>query len=557
MKIKISLVLIFFIQIFCYAEFKQIATTYNTKLNYSDIVEIFIEECKKPHFEYTIWYPEVYTKEEEQNYAWAVYTCNNGYTNTDTGRHVAERSVWLYTKNGRIAFKTFEESTRTGEYYTSDSFEIKKNTRANFINDCLKWLQRYNKTWNTSELNAFDTFFEYTDNTNLFNIASQCNLKDFLLFLLKNGYNENQKDLIGLSPLHWAAIKGHKEIAQILIQSFADVNIRGIDNWTPLMYAINWNNNEIIQMLLNAGADVNVYASKKINENDDFLPTPLLLSIGRRNNYYTKLLITSGAKINPNNDSALRLAIKYKNSKDIIESIIDRKKNLLSIVPDDYTDLIISAYKNNLEEIKKIKSQGIDLSSKNIDGITPLMFAAANNSLEVIDFLIDSNVNVNVLSERDKYSALHYATYFNSIEAVDKLLKAGIDQELKNNAGWPAYTYAFATNEQEILKLLLSNDKKYVYNSSVRRNIEIKIDGSSYFYYMTNNYDALKYELKKLGFIEPITGDFIENQYLSDFVKEKMRELNCSYSITLSNGVQILNYYKESETPKIVYLEKN
>jgi len=75
--------------------------------------------------------------------------------------------------------------------------------------------------------------------------------------LLKKGADINQ---VGLyrdgSALHLAARSGQQEIAQLLIDSGATVDIRDLSDYTPLHNAA-WNGNlDMVKLLLNAGADI-------------------------------------------------------------------------------------------------------------------------------------------------------------------------------------------------------------------------------------------------------------------------------------------------------------
>jgi len=68
---------------------------------------------------------------------------------------------------------------------------------------------------------------------------------------LDDGTEVNAKDGTGRTPLHWAAIEGHKEIAELLIAEGADVNAKTNDGKTPLDEAINpfYNKTEIANLL--------------------------------------------------------------------------------------------------------------------------------------------------------------------------------------------------------------------------------------------------------------------------------------------------------------------
>ena len=73
---------------------------------------------------------------------------------------------------------------------------------------------------------------------------------------LNDGTEVNAKGGTGRTPLHWAAIEGHKEIAELLIAEGADVNAKG-DDGTPLQFAAIVGSGEIVELLIANGADVN------------------------------------------------------------------------------------------------------------------------------------------------------------------------------------------------------------------------------------------------------------------------------------------------------------
>lgn len=89
----------------------------------------------------------------------------------------------------------------------------------------------------------------------------------------------------------------------------------------------------------------------------------------------------------------------------------------------------------------------------------------------------------------------------------------------------------------------------------VRRNVEVKITGVPYKYFMTDDYDALRTELASYNCRAPSSSDLWENPVLAQSVRDKMQELGVRWSITVSNNSGILNYYTPNEQPRIVYLK--
>ena len=67
----------------------------------------------------------------------------------------------------------------------------------------------------------------------------------------------NAKDKLGVTPLFYAAFKGYKEIAKLLIAEGADVNTKNYYLLTPLHDAADEGRNEIVELLIAEGADVN------------------------------------------------------------------------------------------------------------------------------------------------------------------------------------------------------------------------------------------------------------------------------------------------------------
>src|SRR5262245_59152703 len=65
----------------------------------------------------------------------------------------------------------------------------------------------------------------------------------------------------GSTPLHLAALEGHSAIAQLLIDSRAEVNARGPRNETPLHLAMYDGHRELAELLLDHKADLNAQNS--------------------------------------------------------------------------------------------------------------------------------------------------------------------------------------------------------------------------------------------------------------------------------------------------------
>jgi ankyrin repeat protein len=124
---------------------------------------------------------------------------------------------------------------------------------------------------------------------------------------LATGTNVKLKNAKGATPLLYAAIGGHKEIAELLIEKSADVNVKDGDGGTPLHHATN---KEIAELLIDKVADVNA-------KNWEGL-TPLHYAAFTGRKEIAELLIAAGADVNVKDDNGntpLDWAIGYKQTE--------------------------------------------------------------------------------------------------------------------------------------------------------------------------------------------------------------------------------------------------
>ncbi|AEX62044.1 putative ankyrin repeat protein [Megavirus vitis] len=144
--------------------------------------------------------------------------------------------------------------------------------------------------------------------------------------LLKRGANINAVDMYGNSALMLACSQNDVELAELLIRSGIDVNIKSNCNMTALIsaaYNSGHNNNiDLIKLLLEHGADVNfinIYGRTALDAACDYK--------NKCDNLQTiKLLLDHWCDVNIKNENgynALMIACQYPNSLDTIKLLID------------------------------------------------------------------------------------------------------------------------------------------------------------------------------------------------------------------------------------------
>ena len=96
-------------------------------------------------------------------------------------------------------------------------------------------------------------------------------------------------DARGFTPLHWAAIRHHEELAMKLLAAGAAANVTGADGGSPLHWACHHDQPDLVRALLAAGADPNLA--------NQWGRTPLHAAARRNCHDVVKVLVSTGARL--------------------------------------------------------------------------------------------------------------------------------------------------------------------------------------------------------------------------------------------------------------------
>ena len=86
--------------------------------------------------------------------------------------------------------------------------------------------------------------------------------------------------------------------------------------------------------------------------------------------------------------------------------------------------------------------------------------------------------------------------------------------------------------------------------------VVVEIFGRPYTYYMTDSRIMINAKLAEIGCRDVHPIDLRLNPSLATSVREKMAEVGAKYSLTLSNGAFVLNYYRPGKTPFLAFLNE-
>jgi ankyrin repeat protein len=223
-----------------------------------------------------------------------------------------------------------------------------------------------------------------------------------------------------VSPLAAALGRGHLDVAQLLYEHGADVDVRGYAERTPLYGASCSGNIEIARWLLNRGAKLNFW-------DDYYMWTPLHLAAFVGHTEMTRLLLYHKAD-----------------------------KNARTQNPEGEIPLHLASREGHLDIARLFLEHGVDVNVPDNHLSTPLHLASRDGQLEVARLLIENGANVD---SRDSVGStpLHLASRNGRINIARLLMENGASVDAKDNDGRTVFQVAQG-QDKEIQKLLLEHD---------------------------------------------------------------------------------------------------
>lgn len=269
-------------------------------------------------------------------------------------------------------------------------------------------------------------------------------------------YNRCDRDYSGVSPLMYACVNGHFEIADYLVKNGADINAQDSIGWNALMYSILGRNmddhkrKKLITLLIEHGADVNMKDSSKC--------TALMMACRSNNFMATKLLLDAGASVNEQSDTGRTALLNIKRdfikSNPIVELLVKNGADINLQDEDGITFFMRLCEVGDVKDIAKMYEYVTDVNIEDWQNRTALMHALfVQGNLQIVDFLISKGAK----TETEEESVLHWAAMNSDRDVFLHLYRKGASIIFEDNTGKDVFDKACIYGRYDLIDVMLEN----------------------------------------------------------------------------------------------------
>jgi ankyrin repeat protein len=263
--------------------------------------------------------------------------------------------------------------------------------------------------------------------------------------LIKQAIDVNSAQGDGMSALHWAALNGNAEIADLLIHAGANVRATTrLGAYTPLFMAAKAGYSTLVDILLKAGADPKTPAMDGI--------TPLMMAASSGSVESLEFLIKAGAEINAveteRGQTALIFAATF-NQPDAIKTLlthgalVDKKSNPLKpavrapqglVQPVQQRGQAPSGQRGQAAQGGQNSDESTRSGGNPRGELTPLMYATRQGNMSAVRALVEGGADINAVSA-DHSTPLVLATINGSFDVAKYLVEQGADLAISSMDG--------------------------------------------------------------------------------------------------------------------------
>jgi uncharacterized protein len=227
--------------------------------------------------------------------------------------------------------------------------------------------------------------------------------RDTVMFLLDRGIDPNGRNDDCWTALLIAVLNGNKSVVQALLDRGAEINAK-TGEWgslgggcTALMLAISEQHYELAKLLIEKKADVNI--------RNDLGKTALIIAADARFSGpqvlpIINILLENGADLETQDTDGSTALMKaaFSGHTDIVRVLLERGADVKKKSKEGRTALHFAAKWGDADMVFDLLDKGADVNARDYLGITPLMRAARYSRSDVVSLLLERGASA---SEKD------------------------------------------------------------------------------------------------------------------------------------------------------------
>ena len=202
------------------------------------------------------------------------------------------------------------------------------------------------------------------------------------------------------TPLHEAAKSGEVSELRQRIGAGDDLNAEDSNGMTPLLWATLQRHTEIATSLIQAGAEINRFhmigaqivneRGAKLDPDSEVSTSPLLLAVFANDRSMVELLLAAGAEVNGTSEHGMTALIMaaLEGRSVIVEILLQYNADTEVTFAENNTPLLLALLNNHIGLAKQLIEHGAKVNVRNLREMTPLRIAIELPNTELAEFLI-------------------------------------------------------------------------------------------------------------------------------------------------------------------------
>ena len=297
---------------------------------------------------------------------------------------------------------------------------------------------------------GIDINLKTNNGKNCLHIAAGCGHFNLCRMLIsKHHFDVQLPDHRGWTALHYFAKNGRYELAKVVADMGADINLKTFEGKNSLHIAADWGRSNLCKTLISKH-----YFDVQLPDHDGWTA----LHYFAENGSY-ELVKSAGIDINLKTirgENCLHIAAQFSQFN-LCKTLISKHNFDVQLPnPDGWTALHFFAKNGSYELIKVVADMGADINLKTNEGKNCLHIAADWGHFNLCKTLISKHKFDVKLPDHDGWTALHYFAKNGSYELVKLAVDKGADINLKTTEGKNCLHIAADWDNFNLCKTLIS-----------------------------------------------------------------------------------------------------